>query len=79
MTCVDATLDIMAIIYATETNRGRRELFFKKREKKRKEILSFHKNGRRERGGKGQFLELRLASIRLLLGHYQRGCLPLFL
>ena len=30
-------------------------------------------------GGKGQFLELRLASIRLLLGHYQRGCLPLFL
>jgi hypothetical protein len=35
MTCVDATLDIMAIIYATETNRGRRELLFKKTRKKK--------------------------------------------
>ena len=38
MTCVDATLDIMAIIYATETNRGRRELLFKKNANKKKKI-----------------------------------------
>ena len=57
MTCVDATLDIMAIIYATETNRGRRELLFKKtRIKKENKFQVFIKMDVEREGGKDNFL-----------------------